>query len=119
MKKIIFGLLMAIFGSLTSYSAVVSPSYPGGEEALDAYIAANLQYPPQAKANGIEGVVGVIFTVNPDGSIGAIKIKRMVDPDLESESIRLVKNMPRWNPATDNGTPVEGQAEVDVSFTLE
>ena len=61
----------------------------------------------------------MVFVVNPDGSVGNIKIKRMVDPDLESEAIRLVKSMPKWQPATDNGTPTESTAEVDVNFSLE
>ena len=49
----------------------------------------------------------------------AIKIKRMVDPDLEGEAIRLVKQMPKWTPASDNGNPVESTAEIDVSFSLD
>ena len=44
----------------------------------------NLKYPEMARENGVEGVVTVIFTVKADGSIGNIKIKRMVDPDLEA-----------------------------------
>ena len=72
-----------------------------------------------AKDNGIEGVVSVVFTVKADGSIGNIKIKRMIDPDLESEAIRLVKQMPAWTPANDNGTPVESTAETEISFSLD
>lgn len=115
----IFGLLLALLGSASAMAAEVAPSYPGGEEALTTYITSNMQYPEMAKENGVEGVVCVIFTVKPDGSIGNIKIKRMVDPDLESEAIRLVKNMPKWNPATENGVAVEAQSEVDVNFSLE
>lgn len=91
-------------------------SYPGGAEALQTYLTTNLQYPPEAKANGIEGVVSVLFVVKPDGTIGNIKIKRMVDPDLESEAIRLVKGMPKWTPASDGS---ESQEEVEIPFTLE
>ena len=118
MKKTIFAI-MAALSVCFSAMAITPASFPGGKEAEQEYIQNNLQYPQAAKDNGIEGVVCVIFMVNADGSIGNIKIKRMIDPDLESESIRLVKNMPKWNPATDNGTPVESQAEVDVAFTLE
>lgn len=112
------GLLMAL-GINIAGAAVVPPAYPGGTEAMNAYISKNLQYPAMAKQNGIEGVVSVIFLVKTDGSIGNIKIKRMVDPDLESEAIRLVKGMPAWTPASDNGTPVESTAEVDVNFDLD
>lgn len=94
------------------------PEYPGGEEALKEYIDTNLKYPQAAIDNGIEGVVDVAFIVKTDGSIGAIKIVRMVDPDLETEAIRLVKGMPAWIPADQNGTPIDAQTQVDINFVL-
>lgn len=117
MKKMILGLMLAI--GISASAAVVPPSYPGGKDAMNTYLTENMKYPEMAKQNGIEGVVSVIFTVKADGSIGNIKIKRMVDPDLESEAIRLVKGMPSWKPATDNGTAVDAPAEIDVNFNLE
>lgn len=64
-------------------------------------------------------MVTVQFTVNTDGSIGSIKIVRMVDPDLEQEAIRIVKKMPAWIPADKDGSPVESTAEVAVPFVLD
>ncbi|MDE6716907.1 MAG: energy transducer TonB [Muribaculaceae bacterium] len=117
MKKIM--TLAILLCSFIGAHALTAPVFPGGDSALKAYISDNMKYPVSAKDNGIEGVVGVMFVVRPDGSIGNIKIKRMVDPDLESEAIRLVKNMPKWTPADENGTPVESPAEVDIQFTLD
>lgn len=119
MRKAIITLAAALGISASAGAAVTPASFPGGSEAETTYITTNLRYPPMSKENGVEGVVSVIFTVRADGSIGNIKIKRMVDPDLESEAIRLVKNMPKWTPASENGTPVESTAEVDIPFTLE
>lgn len=107
-----------VLGIGAGASAADKPTYPGGQEALDTYIATNMKYPATAKENGVEGVVAVVFTVKADGTIGNIKIKRMVDPDLESEAIRLVKNMPAWTPADKNGTPVDAPAEVNINFEL-
>lgn len=118
MKKLLLTLVCALGFSALGI-AVTPASFPGGEEAQQEYIMLNLKYPATAKENGIEGVVAVIFTVKTDGTIGNIKVKRMVDPDLESEAIRLVKQMPAWTPAMDEGHPVESTAEVDVPFTLE
>ena len=103
----------------TAAFAGVKPEYPGGQKALDTYLSSNMRYPEAAKANGIEGVVDVAFVVKADGSIGAIKIVRMVDPDLETEAIRLVKGMPAWIPA-DNGSgqPVDAQTMIEVTFVL-
>lgn len=116
-KKLVTVIALT-FGLGLPALALTPASFPGGEEAQQEYIIVNLKYPQAAKDNGIEGVVAVIFTVKTDGSIGNIKIKRMVDPDLENEAIRLVKSMPAWEPALDNGVPVESTAEVDVPFTL-
>ena len=118
MKKFLLTIAAALGLSMGAW-ALTPASFPGGAEAEKEYIARNMKYPQMAKDNGIEGVVQVLFTVKADGSIGNIKIKRMVDPDLEGEAIRLVKQMPAWTPANDNGTPVESTAEMSVAFTLE
>lgn len=116
MKKI----MLAMAGLLLAGAAYAGPKpqYPGGEAALKNYLTSNLKYPQTAIDNGIEGVVDVAFVVKADGSIGAIKIVRMVDPDLETEAIRLVKGMPAWIPADQNGTPVDAQTQVEVEFNL-
>lgn len=93
-------------------------SYPGGEDAMKEYLASNLQYPAAAKQNGIEGVVNVSFVVKADGSIGTIKIARLIDPDLEQEAIRLVKNMPAWTPAEKDGKAVDSTTEIAIPFQI-
>lgn len=95
-----------------------APAYPGGDAALKSYFSENMKYPAVAKDNGIEGVVTVEFVVNADGSIGQIKIARMLDPDLEQEAIRLVKTMPKWTPAEKGGAPVAQSVTLPVEFTL-
>lgn len=117
MKKFIMVIAAALGFSMGAW-ALTPAVFPGGAEAEAAYITKNLKYPATARDNGIEGVVSVVFTVKPDGSIANIKIKRMVDPDLEAEAIRLVKGMPAWTPASDNGIPVESTAELSVPFRL-
>lgn len=118
MKKILLSMIM-LTGASLALSAADNPTFPGGEEALNEYITTNLKYPAPSKANGVEGIVNVGFIVKSDGSIGSIKIVRMVDPDLEQEAIRLVKNMPAWTPADKDGVPVDAPAEVAVPFVLE
>ena len=82
------------------------------------YLADNVCYPEIAAEMGIEGVVTVEFTVKADGSIADAKIVRMVDPDLEEEALRLVNSMPRWTPASDNGTPTEARYSLPIKFRL-
>lgn len=110
---------VAAAGIAFGASAADVPTFPGGEEALEKFISANLSYPENSKSMGVEGVVNVQFVVNADGSIGSIKIVRMVDPDLEQEAIRIVKKMPAWIPADKDGQPVASTATVEVPFVLE
>lgn len=117
MKKILMSMTL-LAGTAFAMPAADKPTFPGGEDALNKYISDNLQYPASAKENGVEGVVNVGFIVKTDGSIGTIKIIRMVDPDLEQEAIRLVKNMPAWTPANKDGSPIDAPAEVSVPFVL-
>lgn len=99
-------------------ATAAAPSFPGGNDALAEYLATNMKYPDTARNHGVEGVVHLSFTVKADGSIGTIKVLRMVDADLEQEAIRLIKEMPAWLPAETDGKPVDSTAEVDVTFSL-
>lgn len=119
MKRIATILLGATMAVFAAQASPTSPTYPGGEEAMKQFIADNLKYPEMSKEMGIEGVVNVQFTVKADGTIGSIKIVRMVDPDLEQEAIRLVKSMPAWQPAMDGGQAVDSTATIAIAFTLE
>lgn len=118
MKKFVLILMMAVGMSVATMAADTKAAFPGGENAQTEFINKTLVYPADAKANGVEGVVVVSFTVKTDGSIGNIKIKRMVDPDLEAEAIRVVKKMPAWTPATKDGKPVDSIAEIPFKFSI-
>ena len=117
MKKIFLAVLASAGISFGTMAADV-PVFPGGQEAMTKFITENMKYPAPAKANGVEGVVTLRLTVKPDGTIGAIKVVRMVDPDLEQEAIRRAKIMPAWTPADKDGQPVEAFVDVPVTFEL-
>lgn len=99
-------------------SDTIKAQFPGGAEKLNEFIEANRRYPQRAINNGIEGVIDVRFLVRTDGNRDQLSIVRLVDPDLESEAIRLVNAMPRWIPASVGGIPVESQSEVQIPFLL-
>lgn len=107
---------VTVAATLTAFAG--APQFPGGEQALNQYISENMKYPETAARNGIEGVVTVECAIKADGSVGTIKIVRMIDPDLEQEAIRLMKNMPAWKPADQNGTPVDAIVTIPVTFIL-
>jgi hypothetical protein len=54
--------------------------------------------------------------VEKDGSLSDFKIVKPVDPDLDKETLRLLKSMPRWSPGTINGEPVRVRYTVPVTY---
>jgi protein TonB len=95
------------------------PEFPGGESALHQYIAKSIKYPVIAQENGIQGRVYVSFVINAKGEVTDIKIARGVDPALDKEAIRVIKNMPKWKPGKQRGKPVKVSFTVPINFVLQ
>jgi len=51
----------------------------------------------------------VTFVVEKDGTLTDIRILKGVEASCDREVIRVVKNMPRWNPGKIKGKPVRVQ----------
>ena len=95
------------------------PSFPGGMAALMKYIKDNLRYPEICREGAAMGRVNVVFIVNEDGSLSDVKVIRSISPELDKEAIRVVKSMPKWNPAKQNGKAVKMKYVVSVNFRPE
>lgn len=94
------------------------PEFPGGQQALMKYLSTNVQYPVEAQKNGIGGRVIVQFIIMEDGSIAQEKVMRGVEPSLDAEALRLVKQMPKWTPGTEQGEPVKVRYNVPIVFRM-
>lgn len=97
----------------------VMPSFPGGNSALMEYLNGAIQYPVAAMKNGVQGRVVVSFVVERDGSITNVQIARSVDPSLDKEAMRVIRQMPKWNPGRQNGNIVRVRYNLPVSFRLQ
>lgn len=95
------------------------PSFPGGPSALMQYLSSNIKYPVVAQENGVQGRVVVSFVVERDGSITDVQVARSVDPSLDREAQRVVRNMPRWIPGKQSGQAVRVKYNVPVAFRLQ
>jgi len=96
------------------------PEFIGGDAALAKFILQNIQYPEEAKANGISGTVFVEFIIDVDGAVVEVNILRGVDPLLNNEAIRIVKlTHKKWKPAQQNGKPVKTKYNIPVKFSLD
>ena len=135
-------LLSLIFSALATFStaqttldeavrrADISPAWPGCDAKLTDctksrmadFIAANLQIPPDAKAQGAGGVVMMEFVIEKNGNIG--EVKPLHDPGLGlgTEATRVINLMKtkkiKWTPAENEGKKVPFRYTVPVSFNL-
>lgn len=94
------------------------PSFPGGISGLRTYLNQNIRYPAEAQENCVQGRVVVSFVVGKDGHISDVTVLRSVDPSLDKEAVRVIRNMPRWTPGKHGGEPVKVRYNVPVSFRL-
>lgn len=103
----------------TVYRVVeVMPSYPGDMEAFYKFLAQQMHYPKEALENGIEGRVVVSFVVEEDGRLTHFEAISSPSPLLSNEAIRVLRQMPRWNPAKRMGRNVRCQYNIPVMFRL-
>ncbi len=94
------------------------PEFPGGVAALMAYLRKNIKYPAICRENNIQGKVIVTFVVNKDGSIVDVEVAKGVNPALDKEAVRVISQMPNWQPGRQLGRPVRVRYSVPVSFRL-
>lgn len=97
-----------------------NPEFPGGMDALLQWLGTHVEYPEEARSQGLEGKVYVTFVVERDGSISNVRVispKETLAP-LNEEAVRVVKSMPRWKPGKQRGKRVRVQFNLPIQFAL-
>ena len=91
------------------------PEYPGGIRAMLSFLGENTL---KISKHGFElqGRFITSFFINKDGSISDIKIERGHDKMLGREAIRIISEMPKWNPGIENGDTVRFKITLPVVF---
>lgn len=95
------------------------PKYPGGDQELFKYLSNNVKYPVNAQKNGIQGRVLCQFVIDRDGKVTDAKVVRGVDKDLDLEALRVVTEMPAWEPGRQKGKPVRVKYTLPINFRLD
>ena len=96
----------------------VMPKFPGGEEARINYMVNNIKYPQSARESGKQGTVYVSYVVEKDGDITNVHVLRGFDKDCDAEAVRVIKNMPNWEPGQQRGKQVRVQYNMPIKFSL-
>ena len=102
------------------YDAIVDirPTFPGGDGKLWEWISQHIVYPPGCYESNIQGRVVIRFMIKADGSVGKTEIIRGVYPELDKEALRVVKSLPKFNPAILNGKAVDYWFTLPITFKL-
>lgn len=78
------------------------PIFGGSDEALATYLKDNFVVTKEAKKYEIKGRILIVFVVREDGSITDVKpllpIDRQLGYGLEEQGVKLIQNMPNWEP---------------------
>lgn len=93
-----------------------SPSFPGGLDSLKSYVKRHTIYPEIYRRYRYAERLFVNFVVEKDGSVSNIRLIQGGFREFEKAALDLVKNMPRWNPAMQNGKPMRCYMTLPINF---
>lgn len=100
------------------YWASIMPKFQGGN--IEDYLGSKINYPAEESQMGIQGTVYATFVIEKDGSVSNVTLLRGVSngPGLNKEAIRVISEMPRWSPGSQDGHPVRVQYMIPIHFVL-
>jgi TonB family protein len=96
-----------------------NPEFVGGTKELYRWLGSKIKYPKAAQSANVSGRVFVKFIVEADGTIGDVKIMKGIGFGCDEEAVRVVQNMPKWNPGIQNGRPVAVYYNMPIVFKLD
>lgn len=94
---------------------LIPPGFPGGNEVLLNFLNKNLKPPPELQT-GEKKIAVVQFLVKADGSINDFQIMKSPGVSFGNELLRVLKRMPKWKPALENGKHVDAIVTQPVTF---
>ena len=87
-------------------------------EALVAFLADNVQYPPTAKLLGTEGTVYVSFVIDEKGNVTNPSVIRDIGDGCGAAALEVLKKMPAWEPGKEGGIAVKVKLNLPIHFSL-
>ncbi|MBJ6118640.1 TonB family protein [Pontibacter sp. BT310] len=95
------------------------PKFEGGETEMMKFMAGNIAYPADAKANGLEGLVVVSFVIEETGKVKDAKVLKKLGRGTDEEALRVVNlTSGKWTPGSQNGKIVPVQFTLPIRFSL-
>ncbi|HLY69941.1 MAG TPA: energy transducer TonB [Puia sp.] len=91
------------------------PEFPGGEAALQRFLAKNMRMPKDLEPGTIIRVMEK-FVVDQNGNISAARTIQSGGLEFDNEVLRVLKKMPKWKPGRQNGKNVAVYFNLPVIF---
>ena len=101
--------------------AEVMPEYPGGQNALSAYINDHLDYSQAALDNNTTGSLRVSFVVDEHGKVVDVHLlgDKKVGNGLDEQAVKVIGSMPAWTPGKVKGKNVKTRLDLPIAFEVE
>ena len=101
----------------TASVAKTGADFPGGDDALNKFLLANIKYPYNAVENPYSGKIEVELKIEKTGEIGNVTIYHSPNAAISTEIQRVIKKMPKWQAAIKNNETVASTVTVYFPFT--
>lgn len=90
----------------------VPPEFVGGKDALFKYINDNIKYPEDVQ----RGNVYIAFVITKEGTVRDARIVKGINENCDKEALRLINNMPAWDPGMEKGKIVSSVYGLPIIF---
>jgi len=108
----------AVYPGCEDYTSKQS-KYLCFQRAIMKHVRKNFKYPEIAKEMGTQGRVIIQFVIGRDGNIIKVSVLRGIDKHLDDEAIRIVKKLPKMQPAQQRGRAVPVSFMLPITFKLQ
>lgn len=94
---------------------ITEPAFPGGTAVLLSFLNKNLRPLPALSAKE-KKTARLQFRVDEEGRMEKVAIKQSAGAVYDAELLRLFSRMPRWKAGLADGTPIQRDVTLQLSF---
>ncbi len=98
------------------FDYIVMPEPP---YSYQDYLRNNITYPKKARRQNLQGRVYISFMVQADGSIQDATVTKGIGALCDDEALRVIRGLPKWNPAKIDGVVMPMKILLPVFFKLQ
>jgi protein TonB len=99
----------------------IEAEFPGGPVAWKKFLEKNLRgdVPVENGAPAGRYTVWVQFVVDKEGNVSDVKALTNFGYGMEEEALRVIKKVPQWKPAIQNGRNVKAYRKQPITFQID